>query len=87
MEKLIFRKKGKGHTLLAVCDWNEFFSDVCETVLQKYSSKDKDTSHGTIDGAWFVEWVCTKLVPFLRDHQLGQSQYISVMNNVTMCSI
>ena len=76
--------KGKQDTLLATCDQNGFLSDVCETVLQKYASKDKDTFRGTIDGAQFLEWGRTKLVPILGDHQLGQPQFIVIMDNTTI---
>ena len=76
--------RGKRYTLLAACDWNGFLSNVCETVLQKSSSKDKDTSHGTIDGARILEWVRNKLVPTLGDHQLGQPRSIVVMDNATI---
>ena len=72
------------YTLLAACDWNGFIWDVYETVRQKSSSGDTDSSHGTIDEDRFLEWVRTKLFPTLGDHTLGQPCSIIVMDNDTI---
>ena len=56
---------GSTYTLIAAADINGFVETACQTVWRKRSSTDRNSARGTVDAAFFTEWVRTMLVPTL----------------------
>ena len=76
-----FLSEGLTYMLLAACDINGMVLEMCDIVPSKRSSKDRNTTRGTVDTERFLLYLDEKVVPFLGNAVLGQPRSVAVMDN------
>eukprot|EP00946_MAST-07B_sp_MAST-7B-sp1_P001815 g1815.t1 len=72
---------GSTYTLIAAADINGFVESACQAVWRKRYSSDTNSFRGTVDAAFFTEWVRTMLVPTLGNFALSEPRSVVVMDN------